>query len=111
MLPDCAHSCTVAPASKATTRMCAPVSNYPAILDSPTAAAPTTRHRLPLSFRNMGNKLVTDTSRGMRNRLRQIASDCRNGLARKKLSQLRIAVPGKKATQILSWSALCEEAA
>src|SRR5215469_9662114 len=111
MLPAWAHTRTEALASKATTRMWAPVSNNPAILDSPTGPAPTTRHRLPVSFKNMGNKLVTNTSRGMRNGLRQIADDRRNGLARKKLSQLGIAVPGEKATQIFSRSALCEEAA
>src|SRR6267154_1894991 len=59
IFPAFAHACTVSVASRATTWRRAPVSMSPPILGSPTFPAPTTRHRLPSSFINIGNKLLT----------------------------------------------------
>src|SRR5580700_11740322 len=42
--------------------MFAPVSISPPIFGSPTFPAPTTRHCLPASFTNMGNRLVRISS-------------------------------------------------
>src|SRR5579863_1426626 len=108
ILPARAHSCTAGLACQATTRMRAPVSSRPSILGSPTFPAPTTRHRLPCSFRNMGNRLVTDSSRGLRQILRQITSHCRNHFPGKKLAELCVAVAREEAPQILSGFALVE---
>src|SRR5579862_4769777 len=111
IFPARAHSRTAGLACRATTRICAPVSSRPSIFGSPTFPAPTTRHRFPCNFKNMGNRLVTDSSRGLRQILRQIAGHCRNHFPGKKLAQLRVAVARKEATQILSGFALGEIAA
>src|SRR6266849_7919977 len=86
--------------------MRAPVSMSPPILGSPTLRAPTTRHRFPASFINIGNKLVTVSSSCLRYRAsdayrRQIARYRVHRFARQKLPQLRVRVPGKELTQVL----------
>src|SRR5580704_3666767 len=108
IFPSRAHSRTAGVACKATTRMIAPVSKRPLILGSPTCPAPTTRTCRPSSFRNMGNKLVTDPSclRPAQGRIGQIACYCGNNFAGEKVAQLRIGVPGEKPAQILSRFAL-----
>src|SRR5216683_6048507 len=106
ILPASAHSRTWSVAEMATTWMRASVSISPPILGSPTLPAPMTRHRFPASFINIGNKLVTVSSRCLRYRSsdayrRQIARYRFHRLARQKLPQLRIRVPGKELAQIL----------
>src|SRR5579863_1178350 len=101
-----AHSRTWGLASSETTRMRAPVSRRPPTLGSPTLPAPTTRHCLPSSFRNIGNKLVTDSSRNMRNTLWQITRNCRNDLPGQEFAQLRIVVSCKEAAQVFTGLAL-----
>src|ERR1700688_9771 len=59
IFPAFAHSCTASVASREITCSLAPVSSRPPILGSPTFPAPTTRQRLPSSFINIGNKLLT----------------------------------------------------
>src|SRR5580704_17356986 len=58
ILPSRAQPCTISLARKAITRTSAPVSTSPPIFGSPTFPAPTTRQRLPSSFKNIGNKLL-----------------------------------------------------
>src|SRR5712671_3863628 len=104
--PASAHSRTWPLAAIATTWMRAPVSMSPPILGSPTLPAPTTRHCFPASFINIGNKLVTVSSRCLRYRSsdayrRQIARYRVHRFARQKLPQLRVRVPGKELTQVL----------
>src|SRR5713101_3645818 len=106
IFPASAHSRTWPLAAIATTWMRAPVSMSPPILGSPTLPAPTTRHCFPASFINIGNKLVTVSSRRLRYRSsdayrRQIAGYRVHRLARQKLPQLRVRVPGKELTQVL----------
>src|SRR5262249_5321088 len=57
-LRDLAHERIFGVACGAITRSFAPVSIRPAILDSATDPAPTTRHRRFLSFRKSGNSLI-----------------------------------------------------
>src|SRR5216684_1925277 len=106
IFPASAHSRTWPLAAIATTWMRAPVSMSPPIFGSPTFPAPTTRHCFPASFMNIGNKLVTVSSRCLCYsssciHRRQIAGDRFHRLARQKLPQLRVRVPGKELTQIL----------
>src|ERR1017187_6335854 len=105
ILPAAAHSRTVSLARSATTWMRAPVSIRLPILGSPTFPAPTTRHCLPASFKNIGNRLVTVPSRWCRvsnTCRRQIANDGVDSLPRQKLPQLGVGVPGKELTQVLA---------
>src|SRR5229473_4245371 len=107
IFPALAHSRTWPLAAIATTCMRAPVSMSPPILGSPTLPAPTTRHCFPASFINIGNKLVTVSSRRLRYRSsrtyrRQIAGYRFHRLASQKLPQLRVRVPGKELTQVLA---------
>src|SRR5579863_1774473 len=105
IFPSRAHSRTAGLACKATTRMCAPVSSSPAIFGSPTFPAPTTRTCRPSSFKNIGNKLVTDSSYGLRQTTRwqrQIAYHRIDHLSGQKLTQLRVVVSRKETAQILS---------
>src|SRR4029077_1071235 len=86
--------------------MRAPVSMSPPIFGSTTLPAPTTRHCFPASFINIGNKLVTVSSRCLRYRSsntyrRQIPRYRFRRLARQKLPQLRVRVPGKELPQVL----------
>src|SRR5579863_6353247 len=85
--------------------MLAPVSMRPPILGSPTFPAPTTRQRLPSSFKNIGNKLLMFVSAFYAARyaaLGQIAGDCINRLSRQVIAQFRIAVASKKVPKILA---------
>src|SRR5713226_4218589 len=107
IFPASAHSRTWPLAAIATTCMRAPVSMSPPILGSPTLPAPTTRHCFPASFINIGNKLVTVSSSCLRYsscgiHWRQIAGYRFHRLARQKLPQLRVRVPGKELTQVLA---------
>src|SRR5271169_3555991 len=106
IFPASAHSRTWLLASIATTWRRAPVSMSPPILGSPTFPAPTTRHCVPVSFINIGNRLVTVTSRGLcqasNPHRRCIARDCVHRLARKEFAQLRVGVPGKELTQVFA---------
>src|SRR6266851_7838916 len=107
IFPALAHSRTWSLAEIATTCMPAPVSMSPPILGSPTFPAPTTRHCFPASFINIGNKLVTVSSRCLRYsscgiHRRQIAGYRFHRLARQKLPQLCVRVPGKELTQVLA---------
>src|SRR5712692_7360147 len=107
ILPASAHSRTWSVAEMATTWMRASASISPPILGSPTLPAPTTRHCFPASFINIGNKLVTVSSSCLRYSScgihpRQIAGYRFHRLARQKLPQLRVRVPGKELTQVLA---------
>src|SRR5260370_2354456 len=107
IFPALAHSRTWSLAEIATTCMPAPVSMSPPILGSPTFPAPTTRHCFPASFINIGNKLVTVSSRCLRYsscgiHRRQIAGYRFHRLARQKLPQLCVRFPGKELTQVLA---------
>src|ERR1035441_5176704 len=87
--------------------MRAPVSMSPPIFGSPTFPAPTTRHCFPVSFINIGNRLVTVSSGCLRysscgTHRRHIAGDCIHRLASQKFPQLRVRVPGKELTQVLA---------
>src|SRR5579859_1516346 len=107
-----AHSRTAGVASRATTRMRAPVSSRPSIFCSPTLPAPTTSTWRPSSLMNIGNKLVTDTSWRLHDGVSwnwQIARHCLYRLPGKKLTQLCVAVPNEKATQIFARLPLREE--
>src|ERR1700680_121794 len=109
--PARAHSRTVGLASRATTRIRAPVSSRPPIFGSPTFPAPTTKHCLPSNFKNIGNKLVTETSSRLHqpaSRIGQIAGDRRHDFSRQKLAQLRVAVPNKEPAQVFARFALCQ---
>src|ERR1700687_1531859 len=106
IFPASAHSRTWSLAAIATTWMRAPVSMSPLILGSPPLPAPTIRHCFPASFMNIGNKLVTVSSRYLRHspsrtHRRQIAGNGFHRFASQKLPQLRIRVPGKELTQFL----------
>src|ERR1039458_6125342 len=106
ILPASAHSRTWPLAAIATTWTLAPVSMRPPILGSPTLPAPTTRHCFPASFRNIGNRLVTVSSRWLcrvsNTCRRQIASDGVYRRPRQKFPQLGVGVPGKELTQVLA---------
>src|ERR1039458_2652333 len=106
ILPASAHSRTALLAPSAPTKMRAPVSIRPPILGSPTLPAPTTRHCFPASFRNIGKRLVTVSSRWLcrvsNTCRRQIASDGVYRRPRQKLPQLGVGVPGKELTQVLA---------
>src|SRR5208337_214328 len=107
IFPASAHWRTVSLASIATTRMLAPVSMRPPILGSPTFPAPTTRHRFPASFMNIGKRLVTVSSgrfpsNSSGTHRRHIAGDRVHWFAGQKLPQLRVRVPGKELTQVLA---------
>src|SRR5580704_16233682 len=56
--PSRAHSRTLGVATGATTRTEASAANRLSIFDSATVPAPTTRHRRPSSFTNIGNRLI-----------------------------------------------------
>src|SRR5260370_471551 len=106
IFPASAHSRTRSLAAIATTWMRAPVSISPPILGSPILPAPTTRHRFPDSFINIGNRLVTVSSRCSRYRAshtyrRQIAGYCFHRLARQKLPPLRVRAAGKQHSPVL----------
>src|SRR5262252_2666688 len=104
IFPARAHSRTAGLASRATTRMRAPVSSRPLIFGSPTFPAPTTRHCRASSFMNIGNKLVTNTSCHLNKILRggQIARDRRNAFSGKELAQLRVAMTREEASQVFA---------
>src|SRR5208282_5264054 len=110
ILPALAQSWTAAVASRATTWMRAPVSIRPPILGSPTLPAPTTRQRLPSSFRNMGNRLlmVSAFHPAGHSSFGQIARDRSDGLSGKVVAQFRIAVARKKLPQIFTRVAIDE---
>src|SRR6266404_4311548 len=100
ILPASAHSRTWPLAATATTWIRAPVSMSPPILGSPTLPAPTTRHCFPASFINIGNKLVTVSSRCLRyspsrTYRRQIPRYRFHRFASQKLSQLREFLAGE----------------
>src|SRR5258708_4743034 len=106
IFPASAHSRTWSLAEIATTWMRAPVSMSPAILGSPTLPAPTTRHCFPASFINIGNKLVTVSSRCLRysssrTYRRQIPRYRFHRFASQKFPQLRVRMPRKELTQVL----------
>src|SRR6266404_7078935 len=106
ILPASAHSRTWPLAATATTWIRAPVSMSPPILGSPTLPAPTTRHCFPASFINIGNKLVTVSSRCLRysssrTYRRQIPGYRFHRFARQKFPQLRVRMPRKELTQVL----------
>src|SRR5579864_2969782 len=102
IFPARAHSRTVGVASRDTTRMRAPVSSRAPILGSPTLPAPTRRTFLPSSFRNMGNKLVTDTSCNVREiLLRQVTSNSGHELTRQEFTQFGVAVTSEVTPQVL----------
>src|SRR5438309_3979693 len=106
ILPALAHSRTWPLAATATTWIRAPVSMSPPILGSPTLPAPTTRHCFPASFINIGNKLVTVSSRCLRysssrTYRRQIPGYRFHRFARQKFPQLRVRMPRKELTQVL----------
>src|SRR5580704_853322 len=77
------------------------------ILGSPTLPAPTTRHCLPVSFINIGNKLVTVSSRYMRYRSggtywRHITQDRVDRRTRQKVPQFGITVLRKELPEVLA---------
>src|ERR1700680_2283969 len=74
--PFCAHSRTAWLASRATTRILAPVGRSPQILGSPTFPAPTPSTSRPSNFTNMGNKLfmVNLRFRGARARAKDLGA-------------------------------------
>src|ERR1019366_8694095 len=87
--------------------MRAPVSMSPPIFGSPTFPAPTTKHCFPVSFINIGNRLVTVSSGCLRysscgTHRRHIAGDCIHRLASQKFPQFSVRVPGKELTQVLA---------
>src|SRR5258708_33576569 len=91
--------------------MRAPVSSSPPILGSPTLPAPTIRHGLPVNFRNMGNRLVTDSSSGSLASIScmvspmvlwQVTRDRFDRRASEQRPQLGIVVTGKEAAQIFA---------
>src|ERR1700686_2048751 len=109
--PARVHSRTVGLASSATTRIRAPVPSRPPIFGSPTFPAPTTRHCLPSSFKNIGNKLVTETSCRLHqsaSRIGHIAGDRGHDFSRQKLTQLRVAMPNEEPAQVFARFALCQ---
>src|ERR1700687_5820529 len=111
IFPARAHSRTVGLAPSAPTRIRAPVSSRPPILGSPTFPAPTTRHCLPSSFKNIGNKLVTETSCRLHqsaSRIGHIAGDRGHDFSRQKLTQLSVAVPNEEPAQVFARFALCQ---
>src|SRR5260370_26762934 len=114
IFPAFAQPCTVSEASSATTWTRAPVSIRPPILGSPTLPAPTTRHRLPSSFTNIGNKLLiillncSTLHAAGHTSLRQIARDRFDELSRQKSAQVRVGVTRKEAPQIFTRRALGE---
>src|SRR5260370_16380890 len=106
IFPASAQSRTWSLAAIATTWMHAPVSISPPILGSPTLPAPTTRHRFPDSFINIGNKLVTVSSRCLCYRSsdtyrRQIAGYCFHRLAPPKLPPLPVPGAGQQLSPLL----------